>query len=374
MKDEARQTPFLNLYILIYKNFKKLFIFNFIVGLLALIYVFTLPLSYRSTASVVVQSESGSGGLAAMVSQFSPFPISLGGGAEVQKFMGVLETKRVMDVIIEEFDLQNLYEKKTRVETYRTILESLELFDREDGSFSISYTIEDDPELAKRIVEALYTELVKIMLELNQANAFDYRMYMENAYESAAEELRESEIAFNQFQKETGIVSLEDQTIATIGAVTELELEKVKREIELDYLRQTLTPDHPDVQSKMLELAAFKKKLAEIKHNDESYLVAVDQLPDNSLAYLRHFRDVTVNSKLSEFLALQLEQARMEEQKETVNLYLLDPPEVPDRKYKPRRLSILVIIMFFSVVFSVGYFLIKDYFWQNRDIIQSKLS
>jgi len=363
----------LDLVLLVYKNIKKLTIFNGAVGIIALIFVFTLTLSYRSTAVVVVQTETGGGNIAAMISQFSPFSFGLGGGTETQKYMGILETNRVMDVIIDKYDLQTRYKKRTRVETYKAILLSMDLFDREDGSFSISFTVDEDPALARDIVETLYEELVKIMLELNQANAHNYRIYVEDAYKNAASTLKNSEIAFNDFQKRTGIVKIEDQVSATIEVITQLEMEKIQREIEINYMKEILAPDHHEVLNKIIELRTFKDKLADLKSSNESYMVAMESLPDNSLEYVRNFRNVTIDSKIAEFLALQLEQARIEEQKGTVNLYLLDPPQIPDRKFEPKRLSILIIIMFFSVVFSVTYLLIKNYFDENNEIIQNKL-
>lgn len=373
MKSSDRSTPILDLVLLVYKNIKKLTIFNGAVGIIALIFVFTLTLSYRSTAVVVVQTETGGGNIAAMISQFSPFSFGLGGGTETQKYMGILETNRVMDVIIDKYDLQTRYKKRTRVETYKAILLSMDLFDREDGSFSISFTVDEDPALARDIVETLYEELVKIMLELNQANAHNYRIYVEDAYKNAASTLKNSEIAFNDFQKRTGIVKIEDQVSATIEVITQLEMEKIQREIEINYMKEILAPDHHEVLNKIIELRTFKDKLADLKSSNESYMVAMESLPDNSLEYVRNFRNVTIDSKIAEFLALQLEQARIEEQKGTVNLYLLDPPQIPDRKFEPKRLSILIIIMFFSVVFSVTYLLIKNYFDENNEIIQNKL-
>lgn len=370
---EKKETPLLDFGILIYRNFKLLITVNSIVAVLAIGYLLTLDLTYQSTAVVAVQNESGGAGLASMLSEVMPFSMGFGGGSELDKYMGILNTHRVLDVVIDKHDLQNVYEKETRFETYKAVLDNLGVFDREDGTFSISYLYDNEPEKARDIVLTFYGELTEIALELNQNIAKNYRTYIEEAYTKAANDLVISESSFSNFQMTTGVIKLEDQITATINSISELEMMKVQKEIELEFLEKTLGLGNPEIKSKKIEIAVVDQKIESLKKGGESFLLATADIPQNSIGYFRNFRDVTVKTKISEFLALQLQQAKIEELKRTVDIYLLDPPQVPDRKIKPKRLSMLIIILFFSASFTLMYILLRDYYKANKELIASKI-
>ncbi|NQT63415.1 MAG: hypothetical protein HQ556_10695 [Candidatus Marinimicrobia bacterium] len=368
-----KETPILDFGILIYKNLKSLVYFNSAVAVLAIVYLLTLDQTFQSTAIVSVQEESGGAGLASMISEVMPFSLGFGGGSEVQKYMGILELQRVLDVVIEKYKLQEIYDKKTMEETYRATRENLAVYDREDGTFSISFMYDNEPQIAKEIVETFYQELQKITLELNQDAASKYRTYIEEAHEKAATELVVSETSFSSYQYESGILKLDDQIAATIASISELEMMKVEAQIELEFLNRTLGADYPEIKSKQIEVQIVDAKIKEMKRGNESFILSFENLPENSMDYYRRFRDVTVNTRITEFLALQLEQAKIEEMKNTVNLFLLDPPQVPDRKIKPKRLSILIMILFFSGSLSVLTLQFRDYLRENKELITSKI-
>lgn len=370
---DVKETPMLDFVILIYKNIKPLVLVNGVVAILALLYALSLDLTYQSTAVVAIQGESSGAGLASMLSEAIPFSMGLGGGSDLQKYMGILTTRRVLDVVIQEFGLQKVYEKETLFETYKAVLDNLAVYDREDGTFSISYLYDNEPEKARDIVTTFYNELTKIALELNQNVAVNYRAYIEDAYQKAASELSESEIALSQFQLATGVLKIDDQISATISAISDLEMIRVEKEIELEYLKQTLDSANPEIKSKTIEVGIVNQRINDMKQGGESFLLAKDDIPDQSMAFYRRFRDVTVKTKIAEFLALQLQQAKIEELKGTVDIYLLDPPQVPDRKIKPKRLSIIIIILFFSGVISLAYIVIREYYRSNKDLIASRL-
>ena len=373
VEQQHNPTPILDFFILIYKNIKWLLLVNFIVAVITVVILLTMDVSYRSVAVVSVQEEAGAGGFASMISQVMPFSFGFGAGSEAAKYMGIIETKRVMDKVIDEFDLQALYGKDNREQTYIAFQEDLDLVDREDGTFSIAFTAKNDAVLAKQVIDRIYAELLEIALQMNQYSARNYRIYIEEALQKANDELSASEVAFQLFQEQSGIMDLENQVLASVTALTELETERTRREIELEFMRKTLSNDHPDVRNRMIEQQTYADKIAELKAGSDSYILSMDNLPENSLEYLRNYREVMIDSKIVEFLFLQYEQAKIEEQKTTVNLYLLDPPHVPDKKSKPKRASSLITVLFFSGLLSLIVMLSIDHVKKNREHITRKL-
>jgi len=370
--DNSTSTPILDFAILIYKNIKKLAVINLLIAVLAIVYLFNLDPTYQSTAIISVQSQPGSAGLASMLSEAIPFSMGFGRSSENQKYMGILTTHRVLDVIIKKYNLRSVYNTKTQFETYNAVLGNLGIYDRDDGTFSISYMYENEPAVARDIVQTFYEELTKIALDLNQKVAVNYRSYIEEAYNKMSAELAKAETNFATFQAKTGVLKIGDQISATISTITELELNKVKLELELEYLKKTLDTGSPEVYNKELEIYIIKTKISQLKQGGESFLLSVENLPEQSIDYFRLFREVTVDSKISEFLVLQLQQARIEELKNTGDIYLLDPPQIPDRKIKPKRLTLLIVTMFFSSILSVLWILLREYYIKHRTYIFSR--
>ncbi len=373
MNDSKLDTPMLDFLLLLFKNKRFLISFNSVIAVLAIIIVFSLSLSFRSTAIIAVQNESSGAGLASMLSDYVPFSLGLGGGSETNKFMGMVRTRRVMDVIIQDFDLQERYEAKTMESTYKLVDQNIELYDREDGSFSMSYTIDEDPVMAYEIVMTLWAELQKIALELNKDAAVGYREYVQEAYLESAEKLRNSEIQFSGYQESSGIINLESQISATVNSLAELETSKIMNEIQLEYLKGTMNQDNSSIADKEIEIGIIDHKIKELKKSSETLFLPLDEFPQSSMEYLQKYRAVIVDTKIAEFMALQLEQAKIGEMKNSVNLYLLDPPSVPDYKIKPKRMSLLVMTMFFSGLASIMMLLLGEYYRKHKSHIQSRI-
>jgi len=348
----------------------KLIIFsNVLVGILALIIALNLKLSYRSSAVVVVQSEEIGSGITAMLAQASPINLGFSGGTDVAKYMGYLESERIVDSIIVHFDLQERYEKETLFHTRQKVLEDMAVVDREDGTFAISYVVEEDPDLAAAVVNKLYEELYEIALEVSQARASDYRSYLEASYATAGGKLESMIAAFQAYQEETGVLALEDQVRLSLEGLAQIEAERIGAKVELDFLRRSMSGDNSRIQVAEQRIAALEREIRNYKERGSYSNLPIKEIPSSSAQYLTQFRDIEVQTKVVEFLVLQLEQAKLEERKQTADLYLLYPASPTDYKYKPKRLNILVGIVFFYNLFLLGTLQARELFTRNREEI-----
>jgi uncharacterized protein involved in exopolysaccharide biosynthesis len=89
-------------------------------------------------------------------------------------------------------------------------------------------------------------------------------------------------------------------------------------------------------------------------------------LPDEALEYMRMYRDVETLSKLSAFLLPIYQQALLDEQKQMSVLVPLDQARVPERKDRPRR-SLIIIVLTLSVFVLVSAFvLVRERLLQYR--------
>ena len=71
-------------------------------------------------------------------------------------------------------------------------------------------------------------------------------------------------------------------------------------------------------------------------------------------------RELNIASSVVEQLATQLEQAKLQVNKDTPVFTVIEPVSVPFERSAPKRSLIVVIWTFLGVVLSTGYILVKD--------------
>ncbi|MDZ7808715.1 MAG: Wzz/FepE/Etk N-terminal domain-containing protein [Gracilimonas sp.] len=356
---------------LLISNWKTLIGIYVGVGLLTVIILLLLPKWYKSEATVVILEENQSA-ISSMLNQFSAFGLGGFGENNVATYIEYAHTKKMYDRLIKEFDLDKVYETEFVEDTYEAIFENLDVTDNENKTFNISYLYKEDQEKAADIVQFIFKELDQIALEVDRAEASNFRQYVENYYSEITSKLKSDEDSLARFQVETGILDLGKQTEVAIESIAELEKQKISLEIEKNYVKNVFE-DNNRINEIDNRISAIRSKITDLQKNSTEVLVAIDSLPKQGADFLRLKRDILIGEKVSEFLRLQYEQALLDEQKINSNLYLVDPPSVPEKKYKPQRTRILFIVMFFTVLLSLIYIRAKVFYKDHYQSLKEML-
>lgn len=132
-------------------------------------------------------------------------------------------------------------------------------------------------------------------------------------------------------------------------------------------MKKILSPDQAEVKTQQEKIEALKKELSNIMNTEygESRL-NLKGTPKIILNYFRLRRNVEIQNKILMTLIPLLEQAKIEENRETPTVLILDNPNVPDKKSKPKRLYIILFSTF--IVFMItymGYYIKDQYFVKN---------
>ncbi len=352
---------------LLFKNWKFIFVTNAVIAIITVITLFMIPQWYRSSATVVILEENSSP-LSGVLSQISSFGFGLGGGTSVDTYIQYANTKLMYDRLIQEFDLMNVYSTPTKEDAYAAILANLSVRDNENGTFSISFAYEEEPEIAQQIVNFIFEELDQISLEVERAQASNYKNYIERYYFQNTEKLKQFEDSLIAYQTETGILDLNSQLIATISAFAELEKEKVALQIQKNVVSQSLNEPFR-IQEIDNQINSINAEIDRLNRNDNITVLSLDNLPQEGADYLRLVRDIEISSQVTEFLRLQYEQAILDEQKIKSDLYLLDPPHIPEKRFKPERKKLLFLVMFASIIVTLIIVRIKDYYSENKKLL-----
>ena len=345
-------------------------------------YFFVFELIYYSTASIK-SSSKGSGLLSALdagsLSDLGGLDdIGLGSGKsakELASYEEILYSRRCLEELIVNFNLMERDEYKFMEDAVKDFRENRMTIKQEKLSGLMYIGVYDkDPVLAKEMTDFLLKSLDKINIELNVLNAKNNRQFIENRYLQARVDLKASEDSLKAFQMIYGVapdlqVKISAQTLFSIEA--ELKTEEVK----LDVLKKILSADQPEIKTQEAKISALKNQIAGIQSStDLNDLIRLGNSPDITLNFLRHTREVEIQSKILSFMLPIFEQSKIEEKRETPTILILDKPYVAERKTKPKRLTMVVILTFIGFIFTNLYYIGKSRWVYFKNIIKEKRS
>ncbi|MEO6694619.1 MAG: GNVR domain-containing protein [Ignavibacteria bacterium] len=367
---------FINIFL---KNKKPILIFSLIVGtFIGLIVFFVMDPIFLSTATIKTTSkQSGLSGLlgADMVPDLGDIS-SFGGGSVVKElalYENILFSRKCVEAAIIRFNVMEESDIKYMFDAVKYFKENVMLINKDKVAGTMEVGAYDkDPVKAKEISEFLVFQLNKINTELNIQNAKNNKDFIQSRYNEAKIDLVNVEDSLREYQDNYGIAP-DMQVLAAVKAEIEFESEIKSEEIKLEILEKILSPDQSEITIQKRKIEELQKQLFEIQQGGkENGLLTLKGKPEMVLNYLRLKREVEIQNKILTTIIPLLEQSKIEEKRETPSVLILDPPNVPDRKVKPKRLTLTLISLFISACLAFFYFIIKEKWNQNKNLINFK--
>jgi capsule polysaccharide export protein KpsE/RkpR len=240
-----------------------------------------------------------------------------------------------------------------------------------------------DPESAKAMVDYYVSLLDNAVQKLFNENARNNRIFIEKRLHQNKEELQIDENKLASFQQKHGIFQPDEQVLLSLKIAADLEADLMAEEIKLGLAQKMYSKGSQEIIDLQLRIDEIQKKLNEMKRGsgnhitNESFLMRFDKAPELALEYVRLLREVEIKSKLLEYLIPIYEKAKIDEMKDTPSLLVIDEPQVPEYKSKPKRAYIVIGAFLFSLMFSLAVVLFRNYyqnFYENADEnLKSKL-
>ncbi len=310
---------------------------------------FFLPKWYKATSTVFPAENadlfSGLGGLSSLVSSISPAKklSALTGSSELDRFTAILKSERALMAVIEKFDLVKVYDitKYQREKTMKELLSNVTIEQSDEGSLEIS-VYDKEPQRAADMANYFVTVLNEINSEMHVQNARANREFIEQRYKKNLDDIQGAQDAFKKFQLETGVVSVPEQVDASIKVAADLYAQLNIKEIELAILDRTVSSKHPSYDEKLVQVQEIRKKLHAMNegssalNKDMKILLPFKEAPELGGEYLRRYRDVEIQYKILQFTVPLYEQAKVEENRSTPSVVILDHASVPEMKAKPK--------------------------------------
>ena len=342
-------------------------------------YSLTLKNIYSATARILPPQKESSGGLSALLGPASgglaalAAGTGLGGGSEL--YISILKSNSVMDDVIAKLDLMSKFKAKHIDIARRRLSGKVDVKAEKSGIISITAN-DRDPKLAAELANAFVVELGRTTVRLNLSKVGTERVFLEKRLESVKADLQRAEDELKSFAQRNKIVEVNSQAKASIEGIAKMKAEIASREVQLSVLRSYQTDESAEVKALLAgikKLNAEMSKLAGSGSGGEG-IPSIGNVPGVSLEYARRLREMKIQEAIFEQLTKQFELAKLNEEKDSSTVQVLDSATVPFYKSKPRR-SIIVILaattsFFFSIILAFIFEFYEKMSESDRQLIQ----
>lgn len=347
-------------------------------SLIVAVIAILIPNRYTSTAQLMPpdpQTFNSSSSISAITGA-SFLSANLGtGGLMSQRTPGetaiaVLSSPRVLDDVINRFDLRKEYHYKFFSDTRKKLLENTTLIeDKRSGIITISVT-DGDRTRAREIAQLFIEDLNKLVNDLSTSSARRERMFLEGRLNSIKGDLDTNARALSQFSSSNKAIDIQKQGEATVEAASKLEGELINAQSELSALKAVYTEDNVRVLEARARISELQRQLRKITGTtqdlnganspSDEVMPSIRKLPLLGFTYYDLFRNVTMEETLYETLDKQYELAKVREAEEISPIIVLDPPNLPEKKSFPPRLLIICAGGMLSLIAAITWVVICE--------------
>ncbi len=312
-----------------------------------------LPNKYKAQAVLIVQGTESTGIDSVVAALGLALPEQAGGpsgGLDYgQLALMILNSRILLDPLVEEFDIINKYEitEKIKTASRSAILNRAEFeYTRLSGVLTISYE-SIDPVLSRNMVNRMVELLNSWFLTQGGTTRQKQKDLLEKKIAEVSIEIADLENDIQEFQRRYGVLTVEELAVAQSQVLADLRSQLVLKEMEIrNYTRFSKIED-----PELLRLQSERDNIQEVIEQNESRFGGLD-LPSLSLEFARLRMALDIQTRIFESLSEQYEIAKLTLESEPV-FQILEFAEAPDEKTSPSRGKICMITVVVAFLASV---------------------
>ncbi|MBE0432872.1 hypothetical protein IBX73_05320, partial [candidate division WOR-3 bacterium] len=173
-------------------------------------------------------------------------------------YAAILSSERIMNTVIERYDLRKVFRCRTLDDTYRMIKKISRITVTPEGIVSVSVTWYDKW-LATDIANSFIEELDKFNTETAMTTGKKYRLFVESRLAANMDTLALAEQALRAFQEQHRTVALEEEIHAAISMIAQLKSQIIVAEVQRGAWAAAGSADSPIIIKMDQELNEMKK-------------------------------------------------------------------------------------------------------------------
>ena len=347
---------------------------------IAMAAAFLLPARYTSSAKLMPPSNgTGSNLMSAMLASRVGSGLAnmaqgaLGLQTTGALFVEIVQSDTVRDDVIQKCSLQKVYATHYITDARTELSDHTRISDDEKSGIITISVVDHDPKRAAAMAQEYVNELNWVVNNLSTSSAHREREFLDSRVKQVKADLESAEQQFSQFASQKGAIDVPEQGKAMVTAAATLQGQLIAAEAELQGLRQVYTPNNVHVQMAEAQVSKLRNSLEKLagQGTDENSSAqqlypSLRQLPLLGVNYADLLRRAKVEEAVFETLTQEDELAKVEEVKEVPSVRVLDPPEVPEKKSFPPRMTIMIMGTFLG--FATGtVWLLSNSAWKAID-------
>jgi len=319
-------------------------------ALVAAVIVFIIPSTYTATATIMPPQQQQSSA-SSMLGQLGPIAAATGAnfGLKVPAdlYVGILGSRTIADELIHQFDLRQLYRKKTSDDTRKALAARSSIVAGVKDQL-IRISVEDhNPQRAAAMANAYIEQLYKQTNRLALTESAQRRLFFEQEMDTQKTMLAGSEMALKATQERTGVLQVNSQVDSVISSMAQLRAGIATREVAISALKTGATDGNPQVVRQETELEALRQQLRQLESRTDpgrrgDTMIPTSEVPKAGLDYVRALRDLKYNETLFEVLSKQYEAAKIDEAKDAPVIQVIDYAVPPERNSGPYRTLLIL--------------------------------
>lgn len=350
-----------------------------VTAIAAVVIALLLPRWYAAEARVL-KPEGGGLSLLGMVDRATGGLGSLFGGAsaEYTRYLAILTSRTMLEQVVEEFDLVEVYglqDSETQVhDAVEELADNLEFEVSRELDYLGIRAFDRDPERAAAMANFLVGALNRENSRLNAQNARLTRLFIERRLKQAQVSLDSIRGEIQVFQETSGVVELAAQAEAFMGSMANLRAEVVRAEVQYQALAQQYGPDNPRVQAARSALEAARAQVNQALGGRDALMpIAMQDLPAASRRYAELLQAQLIHARILETIYPLYEQSLFQEQRDAMAVQVLDEAIPPIKPARPSRRLIVVAATLSALLISCTFVLAQAWLRRNYSVIARRL-
>lgn len=200
------------------------------------------------------------------------------------------------------------------------------------------------------------------------------RIFLESRVDELWKSIDSMQVAISEFKTTNKAVDLKQQTSQLVNQYSNLVANKMKLEISLELAKASYSPNSPVIKDIELQMANTTRQIAELEKADNSsaprFQLDLAGIPSLTARMEMMQLNLAVLQQVFDYVRPQYEKAKLEEQRNTPQLEILDSPRQAGKRVKPRRALICIIAVIMSAFMSVIFVLLKEIVVSQPERIQ----
>ncbi len=340
------------------------------------VYAFLAPKWYSSAVTVVpARAQSGGGGLASLLGGASGglasgFLDGSLGGADVARISAVLQSVAVTDAVIDKFELRKRYDQEYQETTRQELWQHCSVKTLPKPNLVELRCEDKDPKFVQQMLAYFAEYGNQVFRRVSVSSASEEVRFLEKRVEELRHQADDVAARTRAFQEQHKIVDLDTQAKAIVSSLATLNAQRITKQLELEYARTFSSSDEATTRELQSQLSVMARKLRDLEEPSLASESAAPQRPTGSgrgvfpaaleVPKLRAefetlYRDRKVAEATLIFALERLEGAKANEARDVSTFLVLDPPTVPTKKSRPKRLVFVVIGIMIGLVASLAY-------------------